>query len=98
MFNALLCTFEKLNIGFRDDQVDTVRKRVVDTFSDGCSVVLGSAPTDVQGLGICLGDLFAALSDCLNYQKAHKRRPKAKIVDYDNLNNCTPTTYHANIK
>ena len=46
--------------------------------------------------GICLSDPFAAVSDYVNYQKAHKRRPK--VGGYDNLNNCTPMTYILNDK
>ncbi|KAI0225284.1 hypothetical protein LSAT2_023860, partial [Lamellibrachia satsuma] len=75
MFNALLCTFEKLNVGFRDDQVDTLGKRVVDTVFDALWY-LDRHRQMFKDRGICLGDTFTALSDYVNYEKAHKRCPK----------------------
>ena len=52
-------------------------------------VALRSAPTDVQGPGICLGDTFAALSlpvRLCRLPEGTQTSPKAKVGDNDNLN------------
>ena len=67
-FNALLCIFEKLNVRFRDDQVDTLGKRVADTIFDAlCLWYLDSHRQMFKDWGICFGDTFAVLSDYVNY-------------------------------
>ena len=69
MFNALLCTFEKLNVRFRDDQVDALGKRCRYNFY--ALWYLDLHRQMFKDRGVCLGDTFAALSDYIAYQKAH---------------------------
>ena len=75
MYNALLGKFEGLNVGFRSDQVDTLGKRVIDTF---CNALWYLDPhhQKFRDRGIqLLGDTFATLCDYVNYKMSHKCRP-----------------------